>query len=312
MEKLLWIGEPYFARSLADCGWSHIYEHIPSNPDESWEHLTELAYFIPDVAVIVANGEYPPIIGMENFPCVTVFYSASFRDWHIPYAQGFDAALVSSFDKIPDFNDAMLAPENIWWSPPFADENAWPDPLVGQTWDCLCLDGEDAEKKEDSFTRQIAAGLSDFHMREGDPARHAPKARILLRHSEKEILDGGVFDALGRGCCLVTPRVKDGLGQIFVDGEQLVAYAPGDAGDALYRIRFLLERPELRKHIATQGHGEVNAFHRAIHRAKALTDHLFDIYMNGPETLTQKRLDNAEFIRDKYLNSLYRETRKKA
>lgn len=312
MQKLLWIGEPYFAGALPDCGWAETAILKPGHPAASWEDLVKKAGFAPDVTVVAAENDSPPLMGIENLPCLTVFYSANFRDWHLAYAQAFDAAIISSFDQIPNFYMGRLQPENIWWSPPFASDDAQPASNIAQVWDCLYIPNADYSDNNGNFADKIAAGLTDFHIRAGNNAEHMPKARILLLHSEKNELDASIFDALGRGCCLVTPRVKDGLGKIFVDGEQLVAYTPGDAGDALYRINFLLERPELRKHIAASGNEEINAFHRAIHRAQSLTDHLCDLYMAGMEGIVGARLGESDSIRQDYLEEMYRQLAEKS
>lgn len=307
MERILWIGEPCFANALKDCGWTAARAHKPE-PDAPlcWQDLEKIAGFRPDVLVVAGDEKPPNVLGVENFPCLTVFHCFGAPDhWQAAYAQGFDAALVSSHSHMANFRDSILPEENIWWSPPFAGEESIAEQSADFEWDCALLEGGKTDSRRAlEFKKDISALLPQIELHECKSPASLQGAKIALHHAAGENLESAVFEAMGRGCCLVTPRVKDGLGKLFVDGEHLVAYKPEDAGDAQYRIDFLLQRPELRQHIANMGQEEIRGKHLAIHRAQALTDHLCDLYMLGAENIIENRLQNVDSRRN-FLEDIY-------
>ena len=70
MQRLLWIGSPFFCQSLRSCGWQDVALH---NFEDArvfcWEELVRLAGFIPDVLVVADKSRPPFVLGMERFPC---------------------------------------------------------------------------------------------------------------------------------------------------------------------------------------------------------------------------------------------------
>lgn len=310
MRKILWIGEPYFAGSLQTCGW----EEVAIRPLDKyrlfdWPALVRLAGFEPDVLVVGDTSHPPFVIGVEDFPCLTVFYSVDshIHSWHPYYAQAFDAALVSLADNVSKFAGDFLPSERIWWSPAFAHDDDLPDPCAEKKWDCLFVgtDNADLMPQRHRFLAELGQRLPGLHVTSGNYRKLFPQGRVLVNQAEHGDLNFRVFEALGCGCCLVTPRIGNGLDKLFVDGEQLVCYKPGDAGDAAYRINFLLENPDLCQYIAETGLAEINARHRARHRAEAFTDHMCDMVMNGPEALVSARKEKAAAIRKRYLELPY-------
>ena len=95
--KLLWLGSPFFSGALSDCGWEvrvHNFEEIAVF---AWEDLVRLAGWEPDVLVVADKSRPPFVLGMEAFPCLTLFYAVDthIHSWYPWYAQGFDACLVT-------------------------------------------------------------------------------------------------------------------------------------------------------------------------------------------------------------------------
>lgn len=310
MQRLLWIGSPFFCSSLRECGWQEVAFHNFEEPRVyGWDDLVRLAGFTPDVVVVADKSRAPFVLGVEDFPCLTVFYAVDshIHSWEPHYAQAFDACLVSLGGHLQRFAGPYLPAERVWWSPPFAWEEDRPRPELAKEWDCLFVGNVDAETmpRRAAFLEEVGKGLPGLHVTRGDYRALFPRGRVLLNQCEHGDLNFRVFEAMGCGGCLVTPRIGHGMEKLFVDGEHLVGYAPDDAGDALYRIRFLLERPELARYIGETALAEVNAKHRAHHRAQEFTDRLCDLWMQGAEELVAQRRQRAEAVRKEFLSVPY-------
>lgn len=294
MQKIVWIGNPYFADSLGDCGWTARVLDFVEDRVFCWDDIVREAGFVPDVVVVGDNSRPPFVLGAEEFPCLTVFYSVDshIHSWHPLYAQAFDACLVSLHDHLEKFAGAYLPQERIWWSPPFARELDRPRPDLSEKWDCLFVGSMNCELMPERyrFLTDLSRRVPDMHIMSGDYRSLFPYARVLVNQAERGDLNFRVFEAMGCGGCLVTPRVEHGLGKLFVDGEHMVGYVPGDAGDAAYKIQFLLDHPDVRDHIRQTGYEEVNSRHRPVHRAMAFTDHLCDLAINGAEEIIRQRI----------------------
>lgn len=309
MQRLLWIGSPFFGPALQSCGWQDValynFEDVRVF---CWEQLVRLAGFTPDVLVVADKSRPPFVLGMERFPCLTVFYSVDshIHSWQPLYAQGFDACLVSLRDHLARFAGPYLPPERVWWSPPFAGDADLPAPAAPKRWDCLFVGTVNADlPRRAAFLEALRQRLPGLHVTRGNYRELYPQGRVLLNHCEHGDLNFRVFEALGCGGCLVTPRVGHGLAQLFVDGEHLVGYAPDDAGDALYRIKFLLKNPELAAYIGKTAEAKINEAHRALHRAQAFTDRLCDLWMQDAHALVAARQAKAEAIREDCLKMPY-------
>lgn len=310
MQKILWLGAPYFASALKDCGWENVVTHTPATYEiYSWSDLVRIAGFEPDVLVLADLSTPPYVLGIENFPCLTVFYSVDshIHSWHPYYAQAFDACLVSLGDHVKHFANIYLGLERILWSPAFAPEKAIPDPDARKIWNCLFVGTNDQAlmPKRHAFLRDLASQTPGLQIKSGDYTRLFPQAHVLVNQAEHGDLNFRVFEAMGCGGCLVTPRIGHGLDKMFVDGEHYVGYSQDDAGDAAYRIKFLLENPDLCEHIGKAALAEINARHRPIHRAQAFTDHLCDLAMQGADEIIRQRRSKAASICSQALSMLY-------
>lgn len=310
MRNLLWVGNPYFANELGACGWENVRVHdFFELRTYGWEDLKNIAGFEPDV-VVVADKSLPPfVLGMEDFPCLTVFYSVDdhIHSWHPAYARGFDACLVSLKDKLNAFPGPGLPASRVWWSPPYAKSEDAPDKNAEKIWDCLFVGTLDSATmpKRDRFMRELGGLVPGLHIEKGDYRRLFSRARALINQAERGDLNFRVFEAMGCGGCLVTPRVKHGLEDMFIDGEHAVFYVPDDAGDAAHKINFLLSHPDVAEYIGQTAKEEVDRKHRAIHRAQAFTDNLCDLFVNGADEIVNARRKNASRVRKDSLAEPY-------
>ena len=67
MRRLLWIGNPFFCRSLRQCGWDAVATHNFETPQAyGWDDLCRLAGFTPDVLVVADKSRAPFVLGVEK------------------------------------------------------------------------------------------------------------------------------------------------------------------------------------------------------------------------------------------------------
>ncbi len=304
MQNIIWVGDPYFAGELSECGFKHICTLKPSGGLYSWNDLVTQAGFTPDLVVVADNGGAPFVLGMEEFPCLTIFYSvySHVHAWHRLYAQGFDACIVSQGGDESNFIGPFLNKGMVWHMPPFAP--SLPGKKEGESseaaekeYDCLYL-ADTSTPGSMEFADALASRLPGLAVKTGKPSQLYPKAKIVIHSIGLHPgLDFRMFEAMGAGACLVTPRVGHGLNKIFVDGEHLVLYMPNDAGDAAHHINLLLEHPELVQYISQKGVAAIDAAHRANHRAWTFTDHAFELATYDASAIIAKRKANAGAIR---------------
>lgn len=309
MQKIIWIGAPYFAECLAECGWKTHLIYPADGRVYCWKDLVQASGFEPDVVVVGDHSRPPFVLGVESFPCLTVFYSVDshIHSWHPIYAQAFDSCLVSLHDHIEKFAGPYLPPERVWWSPPFAKTQDHPGNNEEKIWDCLFVGSvkPDIMPKRHRFLTELAEFLPALQIKSGNYRELFSYAKTLVNHAERGDLNFRVFEALGCGGCLVTPAIGHGQDTLFVDGEHLICYAQDDAEDAAKKIRYLLEHPKERERISQNGYAEVNRRHRAIHRAKAFTEHMEILANERSKGLVERRRAMRMEICKNSLSMLY-------
>ena len=274
MKRLLWIGSPFFSTALPDCGWELCAINFENLSVFSWADLVARAGWEPDVLVVADKSRPPFVLGIEDMPCLTVAYCVDthIHSWLPLYAQAFDLCLVSLRDHLQFFTNKAIEKEHVHWFPAFAKDDDRPCPLE-EEWDCLFVGTLNAEKtpKRMAFLQELRPFVPGLHAVRGDYRQLLPKGRVALNHCEAGDLNFRVFEALGCGACLLTPRVGHGLLDLFQDGVHLVTYTKDDAQDAARRIGELLANPLKRSLLRTAGLAAIDARHRSRHRAEELS-----------------------------------------
>lgn len=306
MRKLLWIGSPFFSRSLQQEGWDVRLHNFEEPRVYGWRDLTRLAEGEPDVLVVADKSRPPFVLGMEDFPCLTVFYAVDthIHGWYPYYAQGFDACIVSLKDHLPLMRGLRLPDQRVRWFPAFAPDRPpqEAEAVLDPTWDCLFVGTVDAQRTpaRKRFLERLGKRLP-LEIRRGDYTRLYPRARVVFNYCELGDLNFRVFEALGCGSCLVTPQVGHGLTDLFTPGEHLLVYPPDDLDAAEAAIRSALNNAPLRETLGRNGIALVNAAHRARHRAHAFARFLQEL----PPDLPVQRRACAASVRQRWLRLLY-------
>ena len=281
MQKLLWIGNHFFYAALASLyPWSKTFLYrFEDYQYFTWDKLLQLAGFEPDLLVVADTSMPPFVLGVEDFPCLTVFYAVDshLQSWYPYYAQAFDFCLLSLKDHLVSFAEPFLKSERIFWSPAFAQDDLYPDPKQNyvKKWDCIFVGRvNETTPKRKIFLDNLKPKLPNFHVTFGNYATLFPEARVILNFCEHDDLNFRVFEALGMGGALVTPDIPNGQSELFQNYEHFLTYDLKNPASCLEAIHRLLDDANLRHKLERQGLELVNAKHRAKHRAMTFLSHL--------------------------------------
>lgn len=304
MQKICWIGNDYFGTALRACG-VELLRHIAVYPGRilSWRDICAEVGFAPDMVIVADSGRAPFVLGVEDFPCLTIFYSISPHacSWHGPYAQAFDACVVAQEGYSSRFVGPFLDDRHIWWLPPFA-RSLTADADGPREPGCIFIADDQKSPQRDIFLQSMEKRSPQFAIKRGKPGElMASHSMVLHVGADRQGLDFRIFEVLAAGTCLLMPRVGHGLEKLFVDGEHLVGFAPNDAGDAAYRLHFLLENPDIIRYIARTGQEEVASKHLAEHRVWELMDRIYELAAEDIESLVAQRRRQAPLIRKQSL-----------
>jgi hypothetical protein len=310
VKRLAWLANPLFAQALgpvlAPRGWRVDHVHVPAHRLFTWDELVAVFGFVPDALVYGDMSAPPMLLGLESYPCLTVFacVDSHIHAWYPLYAQAFDLCLVGLADHLPGFAGPFLPADRILWSPPFAVEADRPDPETPKTMDMVFVGKDDPALTpvRSALLARLRARLPGFRSLTGPYRQAFRQARLVLNIAEHGDLNYRVFEALGCGACLVTPRIGHGQDALFTDGEDLFLYDQDDFEGLCRLTEELLADAERRARVAASGLGKVDAGHRDVHRAQAFAAWFLD--MPG-QPLIATRLARAAAVHARALRPLY-------
>lgn len=313
---VVWVGTPFFSPVLRPNAAGRTWRVIRMDPAPGeilgWDDIVERAGFVPDVLVVGDKSTPPFVLGVENFPCLTVLYAVDthIHSWLPLYAQAFDLCLVSLRDHIPYFRGKQLPDDAILWSPPYASY-ARPVPRDPEqpVVDLLFVGTVDPEITPErySFMRELGELFPGFvcETTPSYPQLYA-QARVVLNHASYGDLNFRVFEALGVGACLLTPRIGHGQDELFHDGRELFVYDQSDLHALVAKARELLDDPERCARVAAAGLAVVDSGHRPEHRAERFQNTVARLFTDGEAAeKIHARHSNANMLRDQYLRLIY-------
>lgn len=308
LEKLFWIGSPFFSPALAAAGWQvHTY-NFEDLAVYGWDDLVRMAGWEPDVVVVADKSRPPFVLGIESFPCVTVFYcvDSHIHSYYSLYAQAFDVCLISLKDHQSLFLHKELPADSLWWFPPFAPDIPAPETQGPFAWDCLFVGNVDmaGTGARAEFMRNLGQEV-DLHIERGNYIELFPKGRVLLNHCAAGDVNFRVFEALGCGGCLLTPDVGHGQQELFIESVHIMTYPPEDAVAAAAAVRQLLADEAKQQSMRAAGLACIDAGHRASHRAIDFTRRIHEWYAGQGKARIKHRRQNAPRLVQQWLRMPY-------
>ena len=231
------------------------------------------AGFIPD-RIIYYDDSWPVVVhGLEDIGIPTLFYSVDAHhhlDWHSNFGVIFDKVLVALKDYVERF--WPICP-NAEWFPLWAPVEMVPK--EEKTID-VCFRGTlnpELHPERVKFFNALTK-IVDVDVRQGPYTSDYPKSKIIINQAVKDDVNFRIFEALASGALLITPRIGNGLVDLFIPGEEIVLYEKGNVTDAAEKIKFYLNNEEERKRIAANGFNKVSRLHSKQARAMQMAQHL--------------------------------------
>lgn len=305
MCTLAWFGNQRYHSALTKQGLSVVTRNYDGLRAFTWDQVTAEFGCEPDVLVLTDKSRPPMLLGLESYPCLTVLLAIDthIHSWLPYYAQAFDMVTVSLKDHCERFLHKRLPEERVLWLPPHARDTDLPRDEA-KVWDLLFVGTVDpvTTPVRNGFLKELGRRLPGLHVTSGDYRELFPKARLVLNFAERGDLNYRVFEALGCGACLITPRVAHGQDDLFMDKQDLFLYDPEDMDSLVALVNELLGQEERCKAVAASGLAKVNASHRLAHRARDLAAWVRSV---DRKALIADRLAEAAAIHDQYLRLLY-------
>ncbi|MBU1247471.1 MAG: glycosyltransferase [Proteobacteria bacterium] len=304
MKKVAWVGNAFFFPHFLRLGFEGAHIRLAEPMALTWQELCSRAGFEPDMVVYADTSLPPPLVGLERWPSLNVFYAIDthIHAWYPFYAQAFDLAAVSLKGHMWRF-EARLTTEELLWLPPAAQDQHQPDWEAEKEWDILFAGSVDqlTTPKRYEFLRELGSLVDGLVVKKGKFAELFPRARLSLNIAERGDLNFRVFEALACGACLVTPEVKHGFSDLFENGCHLFTYDPRDMDGLVRLLQGLLKSPQRCHKVAQAGHALVHQKHRFANRALALRDF---VASRPVDALIEKRRAMAEVIRETFLKEI--------
>ena len=275
---ILNIGASFLVEALRQQGHRLVSVGLSADCDIRLVHPVNLARlmesfaesgFKPEACLWMDNGNLPFVLGMEEMPCPSLFYTVDTfcNPWHVPFAYAFDRVLVAQKGHVPLFPPHALAqwlplfaPATIVSRIPVDRERDIPAVFVGS------LRPRNIPQRF-TFLQQFQQ-LHPLILKEGDYVPLFSRAHIVLNQTAASEVNFRCFEAMACGAALLTEESAHGLTELFTPGVHILPLYPrGDAGQAADIARAWLHDPDALRRVAKAGCELVRSRHTTTERA---------------------------------------------
>lgn len=208
--------------------------------------------------------------GIERAPCPTIWRTIDnhIHGWQPRYSPTHDLVLVAQKDHLTDFLShhpfAFWLPLNSFPQVHFARglERDVPVSFVGS------LNPEMHPERARFFEAlrqripvEVQAGIGQEQL-----SQLYNRSKVVVNQCVHLDLNYRVFEAMANGAMLLTPRIQNGLLELFGEGKELVTYPPGDVEEATRLLHYYLSHEQERAAIAQAGQAAIERSHTLEHR----------------------------------------------
>ena len=250
----------YFERVLRAAGQNFTY----------WDRLPDLKTINADDLFVFVNPARDWPIGLERIPCTTVAYLIDVHQdlaSRLRLSRFFDLVFVVQKDFVSAFEN--IGHPNVHWLPLGCDPEIHSHPQEVRKFDVGFVGklGLRGTWRHDVLTTVLPRYQTNEYRKFYSPRAMAEvygQSKIVFNASINGDLNMRFFEALASGALLVSDRIKNGLDELFTEGEHYVGYTTVE--EAIEKIDYYLANPEERMKIALAGQKLVLDSHTYRHR----------------------------------------------
>lgn len=307
------MGAPLLVPALNRLGHRTLTVHHGSHADLPTPHPCSVqqllqrlkaAGFRPDALFCCDDGNMPQLLDPQNVPWPAVRYSIDTycNPWHIPYSWGFDATLVAQKEYVELFSQEGMTAQ---WFPLFCPqfslvesdfaERDIPVSFVGTL-------GHKNNPDREPFLKAFRA-QHPLVILTGNYRPIFERSRIVLNQTAASEVNFRCFEAMSCGAALLMETCGNGLGDLFVEGQEILPTFPRNNAQAAAAIAArALSQPQWLADVASAGSRAVNQRHTDTVRAVRLTQIMAEMCASHAhkERLEQSLEKRSALIRAAY------------
>lgn len=277
--NILLLGSNYFEKALTGMGHRVVHVGADSGADPFLPDLIAGLKNKPDVVVLTDDlGRRMIPGGLYEIDIPKIWYAVDSpinNFWQKHYAGLFDFVFVDQKDQAAVLNEAT--PCGADWLPVGIDTSIYRSKRQGKVHD-LAFVGEIDDRVRPKRSRIIkllserfdvftAGGRNGRWVAPGEAAKIYGRSRLVLNENLFPGVTTRMLEAMASGTMLLAERTRNGLSDLFVDGEDLALFGPGDL---IERAEYYIGRKEERENIAARGREKALALHDIRNRAMEL------------------------------------------
>lgn len=198
-------------------------------------------------------------------------------NYRVKTAKKFDHVFVAQTAFIDPFVKAGIPLEKLHYLPHAFEPTVYKPYEIIKKWDWGFIGHLNSEHRIellDRMCKEFPNWFLGWRMAQApgfnaldDAAWKYSQMRVAINYSINKDLNMRVFETLGTNTCLLTDDIPD-VARHFENGKHLMVFS--SVGDAVDKMKFLLDNEELRDSIAYNGYQEVLAHHTYRHRAEEI------------------------------------------
>lgn len=265
------LGHEVFTVGLANppknIPWDAVVNSSFISIDEILEALP--AWFKPTHILYHDNSHPPHIYGLETCKIPTIFYAVDTHIhtiWQKMFGLGFDQVMIAQRDHVHLFTEIGC---NAEWLPLWAANELSNHQIRDID---VCFRGSfnpDVHPARIEFFRSLSE-LIPGDYGEGPYSEAYARSKIVINQVHNNDVNFRVFEALMSGALLITPKIENGINELFIEGQDFISYENGNVRDAYEKIYYFLKNDKERLEIAERGRRKVMEKHSAQVRAEQL------------------------------------------